>query len=90
MHWNRFDICEAYYRFTVDFHGGKNCPIYEYFGRLVKMNFRPSAHMCGDMRGDCRRFLTDNGKAIYDNLLRKWWTTVCPTDTPCPDYFTEE
>jgi hypothetical protein len=89
MYWDRFDICEAYYRFAVDFHGGINCPIYQYFGRLSRMEFRPSASVRGDMRGDCRRLLNDNGKEIYDNLLRRWWSTVHPTDTPCPDYFEE-
>tara|TARA_Y100001973_G_C5200972_1_gene337630 strand:- start:176 stop:376 length:201 start_codon:yes stop_codon:yes gene_type:complete len=63
MQWDRMDICEAYYRFAADWHGGQTCPIYRYFGRLVRMGYRPGP------RGP---ELNDNSQAIYDNLVKTW------------------
>jgi hypothetical protein len=78
MHWDRYDICEAYYRFAADWHGGQTCPIYRYFGRLFVMGFRPGRQ--GDAATTLGAIpeLNDNSKAIYDKLCKKWSVT-CTT-----------
>ena len=65
MNWDRFDICEAYYCFAVEWHGGQTDPIYQIGGRLSRMNFkaRPDLSYEG---------LTETGREIYENLKEKW------------------
>ena len=63
MNWDRFDICEAYYAFATDYHGGQWSPEYAIFGRLHSIGFNPG------MMGVSYDDLTDNGKYIYDNLV---------------------
>lgn len=63
MYFDRFDICDAYYCFAVDWHGGQFSPEYAILGRLKRMGY--SAGYGGI---DYDR-LTANGKAIYNNLL---------------------
>ena len=65
MYWDRFDICEAYYAFATDYHGGQFSPEYAIFGRLQRMGYRPGF---GGVTYDA---LTENGKAIYDNLVKE-------------------
>ena len=65
MNWDRFDICEAYYCFAVDWHGGQTDPIYEIGGRLSRMNFKARRNLCFED-------LTENGKQIYAALKEKW------------------
>ena len=67
MNWDRFDICEAYYCFATDWHGGQTDPIYKIFGRLHKIGFKPSPHL-GQYHLDR---LTENGREIYENLKEK-------------------
>jgi len=62
--WNRFDICEAWYLFACDWHGGQGCPRYAIFGRLNRIGFRPSPILS-------RRSLTPNGRQILAALIRK-------------------
>ena len=62
MGWNRFDICEAWYCFAVDFHGGQWSPEYLIFGRLHDMRFKPALSLKAET-------LTDNGKEIYYSLI---------------------
>ena len=64
MYWDRFDICEAYYVYAVNCHGGQWTRAYEVFGRLDKLGFFPSPLLD-------RQALTENGKAIYDNLKKR-------------------
>ena len=61
MYWDRFDICEAWYQYSVDWHGGQWTDDYAITGRLHNMGFRPSM-------GQCLESLTDNGFAIYNQL----------------------
>jgi hypothetical protein len=63
--FNRFDICEAWYTFASDWHGGVNCPIYRIFGILHEMQFRISPLHEG------YESLTENGREIYDALCAK-------------------
>jgi len=64
--FDRFDICEAYFIFAQDYHGGINCALYRIFGRLSKLSFKlaPSIRNYED--------LTENGRDIYNDLCRKW------------------
>ena len=73
--WDRFDICEAYWRFAVDFHGGQSCPIFRYFARLRRLDFHPRQSLVepvGHSIPKGRRALSENGQDIYDGLIRKW------------------
>ena len=38
---DRLSICEAAYQFAADNHGGQGCKIYEIFGRLEAIRFKP-------------------------------------------------
>jgi len=63
--FNRFDICEAWYQYAVDWHNGLFSRSYEIFGRLDNMRFKMSPlHNNYDD-------LTENGKLIYENLVIK-------------------
>ena len=65
MYFDRFDICDAYCAFAVDYHGGQWSPEYAILGRLQRMGYR--WRLFGGSYDD----LTENGKAIYDNLVSK-------------------
>ena len=62
MRWDRLDIVEAYYVFFVNYHEGQNSDKYR---RLSKIStyYKPSVFLSS------RANLTDNGKAIYDQLV---------------------
>ena len=62
MYFDRFDICEAWYLYAVDYHNGQWSKEYKIFGRLNKMQFRPAPGLTIDK-------LTENGRAIYDRLV---------------------
>ncbi len=64
MQWDRFDICEAYYMFATLYHSGQYSKTYEIFGRLERMQFKPSVALSVDS-------LTDNGRLIYNNLVNR-------------------
>ena len=64
MHFDRFDICEAYYLYAADYHGGQWSDLYAVFGRLNNIQFRPSPILSYDS-------LTDNGKKIYKGLVER-------------------
>jgi len=61
MNWDRFDICEAYWCFAMDWHSGQYSPEYAIFGRLHRMQFNAARDLSYSR-------LTDNGKAIYSQL----------------------
>lgn len=65
MHFNRFDICTAFYMFAMLYHGGQNSKEYRIFGRLQKINFKVvfTRTSPSDMN--------DNTKEIYKNLLER-------------------
>lgn len=67
MYFDRFDIVEANYAFCSDWHGGQSCHLYSRLSRIVgRMKFKPSPLFRG------YDSLTDNGKAIYDELHKRW------------------
>lgn len=60
MHWNRFDIAEAWYLYLSHYHGGQWSREYARLCKLTQ-SFSPSP---------CLRYdsLSENGQAIYDAL----------------------
>ena len=40
--FNRLTILDAYYMFASLYHGGQGSKEYAYFGRLDKLNYKPS------------------------------------------------
>ena len=71
MNFDRFDICEAYYVFAVDFHVNGVCfrkSRRDIFSQLNRMEFKP-AHSVKELRYNG---LTDNGKEIYMSLRRQY------------------
>ncbi len=60
MHWNRFDICEAWYLFAVNFHPGPK-------ERLNRIWFRPSPSL------DMGRLDRDNRQNVSDILANLVW-----------------
>ena len=71
MYFDRFDICEAYYMFAVEWNKGQWSPEYAIFGRLHNMGFKPSPLMD-------KKNMSENGRAILANLIRKARRGVCP------------
>ena len=62
MQFDKFDICSAYYLFGMEYHSGQWSKEYAYMGRAMNAGFKPGLTFSYDS-------LTDNGKAIYDNLV---------------------
>ncbi len=63
-HFDRFDICEAYYCFASDWHGGMGSEEYQIFGRLAKIKFQPRPNLSYDT-------LEENAREIYEELERR-------------------
>ena len=64
MYFDRFDICEAYWCYSNDYHEGMFSEIYKISGRLIEMDFNPHFDLCYEL-------LSDNGQDIYNNLVDK-------------------
>lgn len=62
MYFDRFDILSAYYLYGSLYHGGQFTKEYKYMGRAMNAGFNPSPIFRYES-------LSDNGKAIYDNLV---------------------
>jgi hypothetical protein len=62
MYWDRFDICEAYYCFAMNYHNGQWSDEYKIFGRLDRMGFKISPLRTAEN-------LSENGREIYENLV---------------------
>jgi hypothetical protein len=62
MYFDRFDILAAYYLFGAECHSGQFSRIYKYTGRALNCGFKPGPIFS-------YRSLSDNAKAIYDNLV---------------------
>lgn len=65
MYWDRFDIVEAYYCFFCDYHEGQYSNKFMRLNRMFKYH-KPSPLFNG------YDSLSENGKAIYDNLVEKY------------------
>jgi hypothetical protein len=60
--FDRFDVCEAAYRFAMDYHRGQWSPEYAIFGRLAKIAYNPGRGMMdrppeGNVRDILARFI---------------------------------
>lgn len=66
MHWDRFDICEAHYCYACDYMGGLNSVEMRILARLNRMGYNPG------FGGVEYRDLTENGKAIYHELVARY------------------
>ena len=61
-HWDRFDICEAWWIFASDYHGGLGSSEFLIFGRLDRLRFRPRPSLS-------RVTLTRNAHRILAGLV---------------------
>ena len=64
MHFERFDICEAYYLYATLWHNGQGSESYRIFARLEKIKFKPGLLLSLES-------LSENGRAIYNRLVEK-------------------
>lgn len=63
MHFDRFDIAEAYYLALTHCHGGQYSHSYARLCKLMR-SFRPSPLLSVET-------LSENGKEIYENAVKK-------------------
>lgn len=61
MYFDRFDVVEAHYCFCADYHAGQGSALYARLSRILGY-LHPRPNLCFDT-------LTENGKAIYRNLV---------------------
>jgi len=64
MHFDRIDICDAYYLFATLYHNGQSSKEYKIFGRLEKVKYKPGFALSEDS-------LTCNGRDIYQKLVNR-------------------
>lgn len=63
MTFDRFDICDAYYLYATQYHGGQGSKEYKIHKVLHRIKYRPSM-MLNDEDD-----LSDNAREIYNNLV---------------------
>lgn len=61
MHFDRFDICDAYYKFAAEYHSGQFSKEYKIFGRLNKIEYATAVF----------GKLSENAQEIFDNLVKE-------------------
>lgn len=64
MQFDKFDILSAYYLYGSLYHTGQFSKEYAYMGRATNAGFKPGLLFS-------YKSLSDNGKAIYNNLVEK-------------------
>ena len=64
MYFDRWDICEAYYCYAVEYMNGQNSAEMRMLSKLHGMGYKPST--TGYHR------LSSNGRDIYDSLVRRY------------------
>ncbi|MGL4499994.1 MAG: hypothetical protein ACRCU2_13100 [Planktothrix sp.] len=60
MYWNRFDICEAYYIFLSENHGGQSSKMYSRLSNMLAY-FTPRPTLTRDT-------LSENAQMILEDL----------------------
>ena len=76
MYFDKFDICEAYYIYLDNWNVGgttnrwyttsrRNRQAQSISAQLHRMQFKPSPFLSEET-------LTDNGRAIYNDLVNRW------------------
>ena len=68
MHFDRFDIIEAYYVYFSDYHGGQNDPQYQRLCKIRKY-FKPS----DNLKANGVQALSENGWEIYQTFFNRDW-----------------
>ena len=63
--FDRFDICEAYYLYSMLYHRGWGSYQYEISKRLARCQFKARPSLTD------RESLTENGQMIYDSLIER-------------------
>lgn len=61
MHFDRFDICDAYYLFATAWHDGQYSEEYRIFYRLEKVRYRSAPNLS-------YKTLSENGREILYKL----------------------
>lgn len=70
-YFDRFDVCEAFWHFAAEYHGGQGSGEYAIFGRLHRIGYKP-----GPMAD--KRTMSENGRAILADMIRRWRRGVSP------------
>lgn len=83
MHWDRFDICEAWYVYAVNYHEGQGSKIHGILDRLTDMDFTPPGGLDYDT-------LSYNGRAICDKLVKEQKYSSAAANQSRYDFITYE
>lgn len=83
LYFDRFDVCEAYYMFATEWHGGQNTKEYAIFGRLHKLQFRPRPLIDVET-------LNENAQLIYNGLVRRLPVRLLHKSRECVDFSESE
>lgn len=62
MHFNRFDIMEAYYLYFTNYHSGQSSHEYARLSKMKLKGFKPFHNLSF-------KTLTENGQEIYKQLV---------------------
>ena len=62
MYFDRFDICEAYWCYMAEYHGGQWSKEYALSGVFHRLGFSPRYNLSSDK-------LEDNARVIFDALV---------------------
>jgi hypothetical protein len=72
MHFDRYDVCAAYYVFAMlHQHQSHKCPLRLVIYRLGNMGYIPNRNV---ERGN---LTTTNSQNIFDNLVKQWEQKPC-------------
>ena len=63
-YFDRFDICEAWFLYLAEWHGGQGSPEYHAMATFHRIRFGPAT-------GLDRRSLSENGRDILASLIRR-------------------
>ena len=63
-HFDRFDVCAAYYCYAAEWHSGQWSKEYLLLGVLDRLRYRPG------LSDQQSRTLNENARSIYDHLVR--------------------
>jgi hypothetical protein len=64
----KFDICEAWYLYACLYHSGQGSKLYQVFGRLDRLGFRPSPLLT---EASLQKEDRENVRIIFDSLVSR-------------------
>ncbi len=70
IRWNRYDICEAWYLYARQYHGGQFTPLYAVLGRIHNLGFTLSQAL-RDSDDPNIALSTGNARAIFNQLVQQ-------------------